>query len=77
MGWAIIPFLEGEEIPVWYNPKNVYCKQCNHRDCAEIRKLREQTCPICNKKFQGGDSFIEDKQYGTVHYHCLTEKLDL
>jgi hypothetical protein len=68
MGYSFIPFFEDEK-------KDGYCRNCSHRDCIEIRKLRETICKICNKQFKGGDTFTENKEFGIVHFDCLREKL--
>lgn len=74
MGYAIIPYFEGEKAASDYKADVRYCKgDCKHTDCAEVRKLRASKCEFCKKGFEAGDKYFCVER-GIAHAICTYEK---
>jgi len=74
MSYAFIPVFDDEANPkdVW-GGKCSYCRTCKHKDCEEVRRLRESKCAICGKQFKAQEKYTGSEK-GNVHFSCLLEQ---
>jgi len=72
MAIGIMPYFDDEHAP---EPMPSYCRTCNHRDCAAIRKLRATICQLCKKGFIAGEGYYNTLEYGVVHAYCLEDRI--
>jgi hypothetical protein len=51
-------------------------ENCGHRDCAELRHMAGQTCPICQNKIGYARTFslVPDETKVIAHHFCILEK---
>ena len=71
MAYLTMPYFEDEVTPTQQKAHAELCKrmerrvtslgycraECNHRDCCEVRAVRNTTCIICGKCFDAGDAY--------------------
>ena len=55
------------------NHINAPCDKCEHRDCAELRKIIGHSCPFCKRAIGYASRFYNDSQYGICHADCLED----
>lgn len=64
MGYGFIP-----------TPGKHYCKTCDHRDCAALRRDAKKKCPLCGKGFDPEQKFYMGDQ-GPEHAVCVWKRED-
>lgn len=80
MGWSRIPYFDDEVTPKLrkeFKDLPSYCRECNHKDCEEIREMRKTKCVRCFQPFEAGDAFYdvgtERKDNQFAHAGCEEE----